>query len=68
MHWRAFRARLTKSNRESPLLAWVLAAFILGYLLFGFWLFKGGLDYLYKFPLIGSLLAERRRIISLSPS
>ena len=59
MHWRAFRARLTKSNKESPLLAWVLAAFILGYLLFGFWLFKSGLEYLYKFPLVGSLLAER---------
>ena len=59
MHWRAFRARLTKSNKESPLLAWILAAFIFGYLLFGFFLFKGGLDYLYRFPVVGSLLAER---------
>ena len=63
MHWRAFRARLTKSNKESPLLAWVLAAFILGYLLFGFWLFKSGLEYLYTCPLVGSLLAERILIV-----
>ena len=59
MHWRSFRARMTKSNKESPLLAWILAAFIFGYLLCGFWLFKGGLNYLYKFPVVGSLLAER---------
>jgi ABC-2 type transport system permease protein len=59
MHWRAFRARMTKSQKESPLLGWILATFVFGYLLFGFWLFKGGLDYLYKFPLVGSLLAER---------
>ncbi len=59
MHWRSFRARMTKSNKESPLLAWILGAFIFGYLLCGFWLFKGGLNYLYKFPVVGSLLAER---------
>ncbi len=59
MHWRSFRARVSKSSKESPLLIWILVSFILGYLLFGFWLFKGGLNYLYKFPLVGSLLAER---------
>ena len=59
MHWRTFRARMAKSSKESPLLGWILAAFIIGYLLCGFFLFKGGLDYLYKFPVVGSLLAER---------
>ena len=59
MHWRAFRARMAKSQKESPLLAWILTSFVFGYLLFGFWLFQGGLNYLYKFPLVGSLLAER---------
>lgn len=59
LHWRSFLARLAKSRRESPLLGWVLAAFIIGYLLFGFLLFKSGLHYLYRFALIGSMLAER---------
>jgi ABC-2 type transport system permease protein len=59
MHWRAFRARTAKSKKESPLLGWIFGAFVAGYLVCGFLLFKGGLDYLYKFPLVGSLLAER---------
>jgi ABC-2 type transport system permease protein len=59
LHWRSFAARFATSRRESPLLVFVLAGFILGYLLFGFVLFRGGLEYLRKFPLIGTLLAER---------
>jgi ABC-2 type transport system permease protein len=59
LHWRSFLARAAKSRRESPLLGFVLLAFIAGYLMLGFVLFKGGLNYLYRFPLIGSLLAER---------
>jgi len=41
------------------MLGYILAAFIIGYLVCGFVLFRGGLTYIYKFPLIGSLLAER---------
>ncbi len=41
------------------MLGYIVAAFIIGYLLCGFVLFRGGLTYIYKFPLIGSLLAER---------
>ena len=59
LHWRSFMARFSTSRRESPLLIFVLAGFILGYLLFGFLLFRGGLEYLRKFPIIGTLLAER---------
>jgi ABC-2 type transport system permease protein len=59
MHWRSFCARLTKSNRESPLLAWILVSLVAIYLVFGFLLFKGGINYLYRFPIVGSLLAER---------
>lgn len=59
MHWRSFRARLTKSNKESPLLAWILVSLVAAYLVFGFFLFKGGMNYLYRFPIVGSLLAER---------
>jgi ABC-2 type transport system permease protein len=59
LRWRSLTARFAKSRRESPLLIFILAAFILCYLLFGFMLFRGGLGYLYRFPLVGSLLAER---------
>ena len=59
VHWRSFAARLGRSRRESPLLIPIFLGFIVGYLLFGYLLFRAGLDYLYKFPLIGSMLAER---------
>ena len=59
LHWRSFTARVAQSRRESPLLIFVFSGFVLSYLVFGFLLFREGLRYLYKFPLIGSLLAER---------
>ena len=59
LHWRSFIARMAKSRRDSPLLAWVLGCFIIGYLVCGFLLFREGLHYIYRFPLIGSLIAER---------
>jgi ABC-2 type transport system permease protein len=52
-------ARFAKSRRESPLLIFILVGFIICYLVCGFFLFRSGLAYLYRFPLIGSLLAER---------
>ncbi len=57
--WRSLRARFAKSRRESPLLIFILTGFILSYLIFGFILFRSGLGYLYRFPLVGSQLAER---------
>lgn len=59
LHWRSLQARFAKSRRESPLLVFILAAFIICYLVFGFLLFRSGMAYLYRFPLVGSLLAER---------
>jgi ABC-2 type transport system permease protein len=59
LKWRVFAARVSKSRRESPLLIFILSAFILGYLYFGFVLFHGGLRYIYKFPAVGPLLGER---------
>ena len=59
VEWRSFLARLRGVRRESPLLIFVLGAFVLGYLLIGFVLFRAGLDYLYHFPLVGSLLSQR---------
>jgi ABC-2 type transport system permease protein len=59
MHWRSFTARIGKSRRESPLLIFILTSFIIGYLYFGYVLFHGGLQYIYKFPAVGPLLGER---------
>ena len=59
LRWRSLSAHFTKSRRESPLLIFILAGFVLCYLVFGFVLFRAGLGYLYRFPLVGSLLAER---------
>lgn len=59
LHFRTVCARFSKSRRESPLLIFILAAFITGYLYFGFVLFYQGLRYIYKFPAVGPLLGER---------
>ena len=59
LRWRSIAAHFKKSRRESPLLIFILAGFVLCYLVFGFVLFRAGLSYLYRFPLVGSLLAER---------
>jgi len=40
-------------------LLFVLAGFVLGYLLVGYALFHAGLDYLYHFPIVGALLSQR---------
>ncbi len=59
VQWRSTLARLRGVRKESPLLLFVLGGFILGYLVVGYWLFHAGLDYLYHFPLVGSLLSQR---------
>ena len=59
MRWTSLRAQFAKSRRESPLLIFILAAFVICYLVFGFVLFRAGLGYLYRFPLVGPLLAQR---------
>ena len=59
VEWRSFLARMRGVRRDSPLLIFVLGGFVLGYLVIGFVLFRAGLDYLYHFPLVGSLLSQR---------
>ena len=59
VQWRSLLARLRGIRRQSPLLLVVLAGFVLGYLGIGYWLFHTGLNYLYTFPLVGSLLSQR---------
>lgn len=58
-HWRSLTARTRRVRQESPLLIIVLAGLILGYVGVGYWLFHTGLDFLYNFPLIGTLLSQR---------
>ncbi len=59
VEWRSFLARVRVVRKESPLLLFVLGGFVLGYLVVGYILFHTGLDYLYHFPLVGSLLSQR---------
>jgi len=59
VHWRVFSARFSKSRRESPLLIFILGAFITGYLYFGYIMFHYGLKYIYHFPAVGPLLGDR---------
>ena len=59
VHWRSAVARFRALQRESPLLLFVLVAFILGYLFVGYWLFHSGLHFLHNFPVVGALLSQR---------
>ena len=59
VHWRTFLAQLRGIRAKSPLLLAVLGAFILGYLIVGYWLFHEGLAFVYRFPLVGALLSQR---------
>ena len=59
VHWRSFIASFRKTQRDSPLLLFILAGFILSYLLVGYWLFFTGLNFLHNFQVVGSLLSQR---------
>ena len=59
VHWRTWLARWRSVWRKSPSLVAVLAGFVIGYLVLGYWLFFEGLNFLYRFPLVGSLLSQR---------
>ena len=59
VHWRSFLARVRGIQEQSRLLLFVLAAFVIGYLAVGYWLFHEGLQYLFDFPLVGTLLSQR---------
>jgi ABC-2 type transport system permease protein len=59
VHWRTWLARWRSVWRKSPALVGVLACFVIGYLALGYWLFFEGLNFLYRFPLVGSLLSQR---------
>jgi len=59
VHWRSLLARVRGVRRQSRLMLFVLALFVVGYLLLGFWLFKLGLGFLYHFAIVGSLLLQR---------
>jgi ABC-2 type transport system permease protein len=53
------RAELSDLRKKSRLMLAVLGGFCLGYLAVGYYLFDSGLVFLHRFPLVGSLLAQR---------
>jgi ABC-2 type transport system permease protein len=53
------RAELAAVRKKSRLMLAVLAGFCIGYLAAGYYLFYGGLIFLRRFPVIGSLLSQR---------
>jgi len=53
------RAELAALREKSRLMLAVLGGFCLGYLAVGYYLFHTGLLFLHRFPLVGSLLAQR---------
>ena len=53
------RAEIVDLRKKSRLMIAVLAAFCLGYLAVGYYLFYTGLVFLHRVPLVGSLLAQR---------
>ena len=59
VQWRSFVARWRGAWQKSPAMLLILGAFVLGYLALGYWLFFSGLNFLYQFPLVGSLLSQR---------
>ena len=59
VHWRSLLARLRGLRRRSPLLPALLAGFVVGYLLLGYFLFHRGLQFIYAFPAVGTLLSQR---------
>jgi len=59
VHCGMLGARISALRRESRLMLFVLGSFIAGYLVVGFLLFYGGLNYLDQFPMVGPLLSRR---------
>lgn len=59
MHWRTLLGRIHALRQQSRLLLLVLGTFIMGYLGVGYILFYKGLQYVYAFPVVGILLAQR---------
>ena len=59
VHVRTWLARWRGVWQKSPFLIVILACFVGGYLGLGYWLFFQGLNFLYRFPLVGSLLSQR---------
>ena len=59
VQWRSVLARVRGLGKRSPLLPIILVGFVVGYLLLGYFLFYRGLDFLYAFPAVGTLLSQR---------
>ncbi len=53
------RAEIAAVRKKSRLMLAVLGGFCIGYLAVGYYIFNAGLLFLHRFPLVGSLLAQR---------
>jgi len=51
--------RLLAVREQSRLLTGIISCFVVGYLVFSFWLFYGGMKFVAKFPGLGAVLTER---------
>jgi ABC-2 type transport system permease protein len=59
VQWRSFVMRWHGGWQKSPAMIFLLAGFVVGYVTLGYWLFYEGLNFLYRFPLVGGLLSQR---------
>ena len=59
VQWRSLLARMRGMRQRSPLLPVLLVSFIVGYLLLGYFLFHRGLQFVFAFPAVGTLLTQR---------
>ena len=59
VQWRSFLTRWRGGWQKSRGMIVLLTGFVLGYVSLGYWLFYNGLNFLYRFPLVGSLLSQR---------
>jgi ABC-2 type transport system permease protein len=55
----SIRSELAGVRRKSRLMLAVLGAFCIGYLVAGYYIFHSALVFLHRFPVVGSLLAQR---------
>lgn len=59
VHWRMMKVKARISASRSRLMSVVIAAFLLTYVIAGYWLFCEGLEFVANLPAAGGLLSDR---------
>lgn len=59
VHWRMLQVRTTSAASRSRLMSFTVIAFLIGYLVVSYWLFREGLAYVFRLPAAGALLGDR---------